>query len=238
MKKTLAVILVTLLLSGCSSTPSDPEETAFSEWTKTVYEYKEFKYESNADMKREAFYEIKPLLDEVALAIGENRMKVDTSVFNKDDWFLEQCKEFKTEGQMPRLEPLESPVVGSKDTIKIFGYTSPAKLSEALTKLKFTKKESKGDDFILWGSSVGYPFEPVKYKYTKQTENFTIEIEQDTAWNAFLWEQYKTIEDPGKYTKKPAMPSDKFAPFTVRIYFKPSCELVKPELSDFFNFNK
>lgn len=237
MVKSLSVALTALLLlSGCSSAPSNPEEEAFKSWTENVYEYKELKYASNSDMKREAFYEVKPVLDELALALGENKMKVDTSIFNDDDWFLKQCKEFKSESQMPRLEPLEDPLVGFKDGIDIVGYVEPKALLEAAEGLGFSSSKTEGDKDILWGSNTKYDYKTYKYTYKKETEHFTFEIEQDTAWNALLWEQYVTVEDPGNYDSAVPMPDDKFAPFTIRIYFKSSCELVKPELSDFFNF--
>jgi hypothetical protein len=225
-----------LLLSGCSSAPSNPEEASFSEWTKSVYKYSEQKYELNNDVKREAYEQLKPLLDEVALIIGEKRIKVDTSVFNKDDWFFEMCKNRLDSNELPILEPFYYPLVGSEDTVQISGYASTEIISNLASQLGFEMSDVKSDSVILYGSNFEYPYKTVKTRLTKTVGDFRVVIEHDTAWNALIWKSYQEGADPGNYNVDEPFPSADYAPITVKVYFTKSCLSVKPELEKIFPF--
>ncbi len=186
-------------------------------------------------MKREAFAELKPVLDEVATSLGEDRFQVDTSGLNDDKWFLNLCKEYINPNGMPVLEPLAKPVSGNTSTIEIAGYTDTKAFPTKMKELGFTISEGKTEDIILYGSNFKYPYKTVKQIATKNTENFAIIVTTDTAWNALLWESYQTSGDQGNLDTSKPFPTDKYAPVTVNVWFKPSCQLVAPELEDLFN---
>lgn len=235
MTRIIVIILCSLILSACGESLSK-EEAAFQSWTDSTYAYETQRYLSNPDMKREAYYEIKPLFDELATSIGDSRFFVDTSVFNNDTWFKDACLAYKNNIGLPILEPLKDPILGSKDTISIHGYVETKDFRTITEKHKFTVEARDSDDTILFGSNIKYPYTPQSLKAERETKHFRVVIIMDTAWNALLWEGYVLGEDHGNYDTDIPFPNDKYAPITVRVYFKPSCEFFLPEFTDLFDF--
>lgn len=215
-------------------TPASPEEKAFSDWKSNVYQSKDFKYESNKDMKREAFADLKPILDEVALTLGEDKFQVDTSALNDDKWFLKFCKEYVSPNGMPVLKPLAKPIIGTTSTVEVAGYVETKTFASKMKSIGFTMSEGKTDDIILYGANFKYPYKTAKQIATKENDNFVVILTTDTAWNALLWESYQTGDDPGNFDIEKPFPNNVYAPVTVTVWFKPSCEFVAPELKDLF----
>jgi hypothetical protein len=235
MRKSLALILSAFLLTGCGQSLS-PEEEAYKAWSSNVYEYQDKVYESNSDMKREAYYEVKPVLDKLSVALGENKIHVDTSVFNEDGWFKNACLNYKNEIGLPILEPLKEPIIGVKDSVVIHGYVEFNKFESIMKEEKFIVEPRKSDSKILFGSNMDYPYQTKSLAATKETEHFKFVITTDTAWNALLWEGYVLGGDPGNYDTSIAFPDKIYAPISIQIYFKKSCELFLPDFKDLFDF--
>lgn len=229
-KKLIAIPLILVVLTGCSSlTEEEREERAgYKKWSSDVYEHKNFDYNENIEIEENANKYLKPTLDVIAETIPDGRAGVDLEVFKNENWFRDLCNNYVDETQELIVAPLSAPVVGVSDRIEVAGYMSAEQFEQLAAALKTELVTSEGDGFILEGSSVEYPYTVTKYSITVENDFFKTVIVGDTAWNALVWEEYYTVDDPGLFSqKKHALPSEEYMPVTITSYYKPSCEVKK-----------
>lgn len=220
--KTVAVVLASaFMLTGCTT---DPEQIAFNKWKQTTYKVEGLNYD-NSELKKEAQKELKPVLDDISKIIPNGRFKVNIDVLKDDNWKRNICKDYVDVAGEQILEPLINPIVGYTDAFTASGYVSVPQLKKTAETLKTELVKSEDDAKVLEGSNAEYPYTPKKYTIVKETETFKIVLTANSGWNALIWEEYYTEEDPGKIdTKDFALPSDEYMPFTLQVYYKPACE--------------
>lgn len=232
MKKFLlpTTLLATLLLAGCSSlTPAEQKENdAFNNWSSTVFEKQSFSYDKNVELKGVAQEELKPILDTLFESVPKDRFGLKVDVFKDDRWIDNICKDFVDENGDIIKEPLPNPVVGDRTLAIINGYLSGKQLDAIAKKLKVELVQTEGENLLV-GSDVNPSYKAAKYSFSISTENFKVIVEGDSGWNVLLWEQYQTVEDPGRWSdKEKPLPNDSYMPVTVRIYYTTACAEPKP----------
>lgn len=218
--------MLSLLLTGCSQlTEAEREENSnYKKWSSEVYKHENFNHDENVKLEDKANKYLKPTLDVINKTLPNDRAGVDLDSFKNENWFRDLCNNYLDLTDEPILAPLSAPVVGTTDEITVTGYMS-AKQFETLAKnLNAELVTTEGDAFILEGSSVEYPYDVKKYSITVENEYFKTTIVGDTAWNALLWEEYYTVDDPGLFNQKEhALPSDSYMPVTITSFYKPAC---------------
>ena len=221
LRKMSAVFLIpALLLTGCST---DPEQIEFNKWKKETYKVESLSYD-NSDLKGEAQKELKPVLDSVNKVIPNGRFKVKIDVVKDDNWKRNICKNYVDVAGEQILAPLDKPIIGFSDAFTAAGYVSVSQLKELAKTLNTSLEEKADDERVLDGSNAEYPFEAKKYTIVKETETFKVVLTADSGWNALIWEEYYTEDDPGKIdTKDFPIPSDAYMPFKLEVYYKPAC---------------
>ena len=220
--KTFAIVVASaFILTGCTS---DPEQIAFNKWKQTTYKVEGLNYD-NSELKQEAQKELKPLLDNINKNIPSGRFKNDIEILKDDNWKRNICKDYVDVAGEQILAPLEQPVIGDMEAFTASGYISVPQLKKTAETLKTELVEAPDDANVLDGSNAEYPYTPKKYLINTETDTFRIVITANSGWNALIWEEYYTEEDPGKIdTKDFPLPSDEYMPFILQVYYKPACE--------------
>lgn len=213
-------LLLAIALTGCTS---DPEQIAFNKWRQTTYKVENLSYD-NSELKAEAQKELKPLLDNASKIIPNGRFKVKIDALKDDNWKRNICKDYVDVAGEQILEPPVKPVVGGYDAFTAAGYVSVSQLKDIASAWNVQLTEGEDDSKVLDGSNAEYPYTPKKYTIVKETETFKIVLTANSGWNALIWEEYYTEEDPGKInTKEFALPTDEYMPMELQVFYKPAC---------------
>lgn len=213
-------LLLTIALTGCTS---NPEQIAFNKWKQTTYHIEGLGYD-NSELKVEAQKELKPLLDSASKIIPNGRFKVKIDVLKDDNWKRNICKDYVDVAGEQILEPLVDPIIGNYDAFTAAGYVSVSQLKDIALDWKTQIVEGEDDAKVLEGSNAEYPYTPKKYTIVKETDTFKIVLTANSGWNALIWEEYYTEEDPGKInTKEFPLPTDEYMPMELQVFYKPAC---------------
>lgn len=220
-KALIAGSIITLFLTACTSSP---EQVKFNEWKKDAYQVESLSYD-NSDLKGEAQKELKPVFDKVNTIIPSGRFKVNVDVLKDDNWKRNICKNYVDVTGEQILGVLPDPIIGNEETFTEAGFVTLKQFQKVAEQLNVTIAETDDATGILDGTNAEYGYAPKQYTVIKDTKHFQIILSANSGWNALFWEEYYVEEDPGKMdTKDFAIPSDKYMPMVVKVYYTTACE--------------